>query len=172
MKKINIDKYLIKIVSKERYNDLNNELDELRKEKRRLVRLSNSLTERCQELEKLLKIKTNEYNRLVKELDRKINQLKQSSNKIDEQRDKIRRLNGAAGGYTKEINKLKDKIATQKLAEKVLREEFKALEEKNHNQALKIKELLSGQVHTTEEYKNNGLPHSTKKALSNRKRRD
>ena len=102
--------------------------------------------------------------------DRKINSLDKTINEknmiIESFPDVLdKRLKGQKGGYIKQINALKDRISTYEKQKHISDKEFKALEEKNNLQALKIKELLGKKEHTSEEYKQNGLPKTTKKAL-------
>ena len=170
LKNVEINKYIPMIISKFTYIDMQEQIVQGEKGTLEQCNLRRHIEKEYKELkedhEQLIKFKDKQIlglEREIKKLDTKI--------KNDIPKDIARKINSQKGGYTKQINKLNNIILQFECENKALKEEIKLSEERNYNQAKKIKELLSGQKHIIEEYQQDGLPQSTKKALSNKEKR-
>jgi hypothetical protein len=170
VKNVEINKWIPVMISKYTYLDMQEQIKQA----------EDGTMAQCnlrRDIEKKFKEYKEEQERLIKFKDNKIlgleKRIKELEIKIKEDFPKVitRKLNSQKGGYVKQINILKNTISGYRLKAQLKEKEFKALEEKNNNQALKIKELLDEQGHTIEEYMNDGLPHKTKKALLKKNRR-
>lgn len=148
---------MIKIIKKTTLDKLYEEIDELNKE---IDVTTSKKNQALKDKEKIINIKNTEIKRLedkirkdkeahIIEVTKKNGLIENLNKEIETIKIKLSSLTSSKGGYTKEINKLK--------------EEIKELTNKNQNQAIKIQELLKGKIHTTEEYKNNGLRKNMKK---------
>ena len=156
--------YIPVIITRNTYDDLLDQIVQGEKGTARENREKNEIFKQYRQLKKDFDEFEVNSNKEIKKLNQKIEELtKELSEKNQSLEEvitikekcqiKLHELQGAKGGYTKEINKLKKQL--------------EECENKNKVQAEKIQELTKTKTHTIEEYKHNGLRKNMKKKRGN-----
>lgn len=178
-KKINQFKPMI--ISKYTYIDMQNDIERLERDihhQRNLTAAANRDSEQSRkEYDQLFKLKEKEQRKMESIIQKKNKEIDSLTNEKDKLNKKVTQKSNTLKDYetqikalTRRVNYLESQLNAKDLALDENKKSIEELEVRNKIQADKIRAFASNTEHLPEEYKGDGLPKQTKKALKKNKK--